>query len=124
VGNNRILADNIVNYQANRHRRVDLTAQLAHGVDPLDAMKILALHVSRIPNVMTAPPPDVGILEFNSAGTKLVVRPYCANEHYWQVYFDTNRAILAAGEEAGWPVPAPQQVIRQSPPVPAHMKVA
>ena len=23
----------------------------------------------------------------------LTARPYCRNEHYWQVYFDTNRAI-------------------------------
>jgi small conductance mechanosensitive channel len=55
-------------------------------------------------------------LEFNALGTKLVVRPYCANAHYWQVYFDTNEAILLAGREAGWPVPAPEQVIRQGGP--------
>jgi small conductance mechanosensitive channel len=116
VGNNKILGDNIVNYQANPYRRVDLTAQLAHGVDPLAAMKLLSARVALIPNVIAAPAPDVDILEFNSTGTKLVVRPYCANEHYWQVYFDTNRAILAVGAEAGWPIPAPQQVIRQAAP--------
>ena len=33
------------------------------------------------------------ILEFNAAGTKLVVRPYRHNDHYWQVYFDTNKAL-------------------------------
>jgi small conductance mechanosensitive channel len=115
VGNNRILGDNIANYAANPHRRVDLTAQLAHGVDPLAAMKLLAARVAQIPNVAASPAPEVEILEFNATGTKLVVRPCCANEHYWQVYFDTNKAILAAGAEAGWPVPAPQQVIRQAP---------
>ncbi len=114
VGNNKIFADNIVNYGANPHRRVDLTAQLAHGVDPLAAMKVLAARVRAVANVLAVPPPDVEILEFNAAGTKLAVRPYCANEHYWQVFFDTNKAILAAGAEAGWPVPAPQQVIRQA----------
>lgn len=118
VGNNRIFGDNIVNYQANPHRRVDLTAQLAHGVNPLAAMKILAARVAQVPNVVKSPAPEVEILEFNATGTKLVVRPYCANEHYWQVYFDTNKAILQAGEEAGWPIPAPQQVIRQAEPPP------
>jgi small conductance mechanosensitive channel len=116
VGNNRIFGDNIANYQANPHRRVDLTAQLAHGVDPLGARRILAARLAEIPNVLAAPAPEVEILEFNSMGTKLVVRPYCANAHYWQVYFDTNRAILLASEEAGWPIPAPQQVIRQGEP--------
>src|SRR2546429_4659589 len=32
------------------------------------------------------------ILEFNLAGPVLAVRPYCHTDHYWQVYFDTNRS--------------------------------
>ena len=34
----------------------------------------------------------VEILAFSPGGSTLA-RPYCRNEHYWQVYFDTNRAI-------------------------------
>lgn len=118
VGNNRVLGDNIVNYQANPYRRVDLVAQLAHGVDPLAAIGTLAARVAQVPNVVSKPAPEVEILEFNALGTKLVVRPYCANAHYWQVYFDTNRAILKAAGEAGWPVPAPQQLVLQAEPAP------
>ena len=39
------------------------------------------------------------------AGPVLCVRPYCSNEHYWQVYFDTNRLIREAFGEAGYPAP-------------------
>jgi small conductance mechanosensitive channel len=123
MGNSKVFGDTIINYQATSYRRVDLMAQLAHGVDPLVAMKLLAAKVAQVPNVLTTPAPDVEILEFNSAGTKLVVRPYCANEHYWQVYFDTNKAILVVGGEAGWPIPAPQQVVRHAEPTP-HVKAA
>jgi small conductance mechanosensitive channel len=35
------------------------------------------------------------------------VRPYCHNQHYWQVYFDTNRLIRESFGEAGFPAPAP-----------------
>jgi small conductance mechanosensitive channel len=35
----------------------------------------------------------------------LAVRPYCHTSHYWQVYFDTNRAIIATFGAAGYPVP-------------------
>jgi small conductance mechanosensitive channel len=28
------------------------------------------------------------------------VRPYCQNQNYWQVYFDTNRLIREACGEA------------------------
>jgi small conductance mechanosensitive channel len=40
------------------------------------------------------------------------VRPYCGNEHYWQVYFDTNEAIVRVAGEAGWPAPTPVQITR------------
>jgi hypothetical protein len=33
------------------------------------------------------------------------VRPYCANDHYWQVYFDSNRLIRDTFGEAGYPSP-------------------
>jgi hypothetical protein len=32
----------------------------------------------------------------------LAVRPYCHTDHYWQVYFDTNRLIREAFGEAGF----------------------
>ncbi len=40
---------------------------------------------------------------FNPLGPVLAVRPYCTNEHYWQVYFDTDRVIRETFGEAGFP---------------------
>ncbi len=113
VGNNKLFSDNIVNYTANPSRRVELVAQLAHAVDPQQAIEQLRARISHIPNVLTDPAPDVEILEFNLAGTKLAVRPHCHNDHYWQVYFDTNKAIAEVGATNAWPVPAPHQVWQQ-----------
>jgi small-conductance mechanosensitive channel len=33
------------------------------------------------------------------------LRPYTHTDHYWQVYFDTNKAIADAFGAAGYPVP-------------------
>src|SRR5262249_39107961 len=115
VGNNKLFGDNIVNYTHNEYRRVDLKAQIAHAVDPLDAIKQIKDRVAKIPNVRSDPAPSVDVLEFNEAGTLIAVRPYCHNDHYWQVYFDTNRAIQATGATAGWPIPAPHHVVLQKP---------
>jgi small conductance mechanosensitive channel len=116
VGNNKIFSDVVLNYSANAYRRVDVTAQLAHGVDPGAAIALIRARLARIPNVLATPEPDVEILEFNPAGTKLVVRPYCAPASYWQVFFDTNKALLEVGNQNAWPVPAPQQIILQAAP--------
>lgn len=105
VGNGKIFADNIQNYSANPYRRVDLTAQLDHSVDPKDAVVRLREKVAAIPNVVSQPGPDVEIGTFTERGPVLVVRPYTSNENYWQVYFDTNRAIRDVCAEAGYPVP-------------------
>jgi len=56
--------------------------------------------------------PDVEILEFNLAGPVLAVRPYRHTDHYWQVYFDTNRAIRESFGTAGFPVPEQHMVLR------------
>jgi small conductance mechanosensitive channel len=40
------------------------------------------------------------------------VRPYTHTDHYWQVYFDTNEAIVRVCKEAGWPAPTPTQISR------------
>lgn len=113
IGNNKIFADNIQNFSANPYRRVDLVAQLDHSVNVQDAIQLLKDQLSKIPNVMPEPAPDVEILEFNLSGPVLAVRPYCHNNDYWQVYFDTNKAIKESFGEAGYPVPEQHYQIRQ-----------
>jgi len=48
----------------------------------------------------------------NLNGPVIAVRPYTNNAHYWQVYFDTNEAIVRTCKEAGWPAPTPTQITR------------
>jgi small conductance mechanosensitive channel len=112
LGNGKIFGDTIQNYSANPYRRVELLAQLAHGVDPQSAIALLKPALAQIPNVMADPAPDVEILTFNLAGPVLAVRPYCNNKYYWQVYFDTNRLIRETFAKAGFPVPEQHYAVR------------
>jgi small conductance mechanosensitive channel len=112
LGNNKIFSDTIQNFSANPYRRVDLKAQLAHAVDHNAAIKLLKDRVAKVPNALAIPPPDVEILEFNFAGPVLAVRPYCHTDHYWQVYFDTNKIIRETFGSAGYPVPEQHFVVR------------
>jgi small conductance mechanosensitive channel len=111
VGNNKIFSDNIQNFSANPYRRVDLTATINNAVDHHQAIRILKERLARIPNVLATPAPDVDVIQFTAAGPQLCVRPYCSNEHYWQVYFDTNRLIRESFGEAGFPAPMPAYTV-------------
>jgi small conductance mechanosensitive channel len=111
VGNNKIFSDNIQNFSANAFRRVDLTATIGNSVDHHEAISLIKRKLSALPNVLSSPAPDVDVLQFTPAGPLLCVRPYCASQHYWQVYFDTNRLIREVFGEAGFPVPVPAYAV-------------
>jgi small conductance mechanosensitive channel len=112
IGNSKIFSDTIQNFSSNAYRRVDLKAQLAGrrrscgGDEPAQGERIATL-----PNVLSSPPVDVEILEFNLVGPVLAVRPYCHTDHYWQVYFDTNRIIRETLSSDAFPAPMPAQVV-------------
>ena len=78
-------------------------------------MELLRARMAAIPNVVAKPAPEVDILEFNLVGPVLVVRPFCHTDHYWQVYFDGNRAIRESLAEAGFPAPMPAQMVLTKP---------
>ncbi len=105
VGNNKVFSETIKNYSTQPHRRVDCVAKIANGVDSSDAIRRLKTALAGVANVKLTPAPEVEILEFTAEGPKLAVRPYCHTDHYWQVYFDTNKAIATTFGAAGYPTP-------------------
>jgi small conductance mechanosensitive channel len=111
IGNAKIFADTIQNFTANPYRRVELKCQLAGAADHVAAMQLLRAKLATVPNVLTEPAVEVEILDFNLVGPVLAVRPFCHNDHYWQVYFDGNRVIREALAEAGFPAPMPAQLM-------------
>ena len=114
VGNGKIFSDTVHNYTAMPVRRVDRLAQLAGGVNTAEAVTRLKAAVAKIPNVSTTQPPEVSVIDLNLMGPVIAVRPYTHNDHYWQVYADTNEAIVRVCAEAGWPAPAPTQINRNA----------
>ena len=113
IGNGKIFGDTIQNFSVLPVRRVERVAQLANGVDPIDAINRLKAAVALIPNISTDMAPEVNLLDLKLEGPQISVRPYCHTNHYWQVYFDTNEAIVRVCQEAGWPAPSALHLIKQ-----------
>jgi len=111
VGNAKIFGDSIQNFTVNDFRRVELKCQLAGSADHLAAMQLLREKLAELPNVLSEPKVEVDILEFNLVGPVLAVRPFCHNDHYWQVYFDGNRTMRESLAAAGFPAPMPAQAV-------------
>jgi len=111
IGNNKVFGDTIQNFTVNSFRRVDLKCQLSGAADHQAAIALLRDKIAQVPNVLAEPKVDVEILEFTLLGPVLAVRPYCHNDNYWQVYFDTNKVMREALAEAGFPAPMPAQSV-------------
>ena len=104
-----------------RHLPVDVAARVAPHKDvplprALEAVGVMTqarfadLVAERTGDIrltaeLATPAPDVEIVDFNERGPVLAVRPYTHTDHYWQVYFDTNRVIADTFGAAGYPVP-------------------
>jgi small conductance mechanosensitive channel len=106
VGNNKVFSDTIKNFSVQPHRRVECVAKVANTVDPREAIERLRPAIAAIKNVLATPAPEIDILQFTGEGPLLAVRPYTNTVNYWQVYFDSNRAIVEVFGVAGYPVPA------------------
>ncbi len=114
VGNSKIFSDTIQNYGLNPYRRVELTAQIGGAADPQMAIARLTDRLKKIPNVAVNPAPEVSILSFTPFGPVLAVRPYCHNDHYWQVYFDANMGIREVLGDGAFPGAAYPLVLQQA----------
>jgi small conductance mechanosensitive channel len=111
VGNNKIFSGDIQNFTANPYRRVELKAQISGAADHRQVMDVLKKAIkARVPNIKSDVGPDVEIETFTEFGPVLCVRPYCHNDHYWQVYFDTNKVIRE--ELANFPSAARSLVVK------------
>ena len=110
VGNNKLFSDNIINHSQNPHTRVEALAQVANGVNPFEVADRIRERVRKIQHVLSEPAPEVGVKEYNSAGTLIYVRPYVKGGTFEQeaVLGAVYQAI--ADSTAGLPVPAPHHV--------------
>ncbi len=110
VANNKIFSDNIKNFSAEPYRRVDCEVKLYHSVNVEEVLTRLRTAVETVANIKKEPAPIVQILAFTEEGPLFCVQPFCNNDHYWQVLFDTNLVIAQTVAANGWPAPAANEV--------------
>ena len=101
--------DNIRNFSTNPCRRVEISG----AADPKQVINAPKQRIRQIPNVTVNPEPDVVIPSFIPAGPVLAIRPCTNNQHYRQVYFDTNLAIREVLGDGAFPAPVPVFGIHQ-----------
>lgn len=102
IPNSEIAGEKIINFSAEKERRIDLKITASYDA-PIEAVKSAILGVLEDhPRTLDQPaPPLVRVNNFGESSIEYIVRVWCANSDYWDVYFDILEGIKAAFDRNG-----------------------
>ena len=93
IPNGDVTASSIKNYSREPVRRVDRSYCVSYDAST-EAVKAAVLEaVSRDERILADPAPFVRLLEYKGSTIEYVVRVWCKNSDYWDVYFNLNENV-------------------------------
>ena len=98
----------IVNYSAEKIRRVDLNFSTSYDCDIDKVSDILNEIVNNHPLVLKEPEPFVKLASHGESALNYVVRVWVESENYWTVNFDLVENVKKAFDQNGISIPYPQ----------------
>jgi len=119
IPNKAAWGGNIVNYTHNRTRRIDMEAGVSYSDDLNLVIKTTMDVLKSDTRILEDPAPQVAVKEMADSAVVFVVRPWVKTADYWDVFFDTQKAIKEAYDAAGISIPFPQMDVHldgQEPP--------
>jgi small conductance mechanosensitive channel len=109
IPNGNITTDNIINYTANKRRRLDLVIGVAYDADLKKTQKLLMKVITGHEKVLTNPEPVVEVNELGASSVDFIVRPWVKTEDLWQTKWDLMKDIKIELDKAGIGIPFPQR---------------
>lgn len=107
VPNGNLMNTNIVDYSTAEFRRVDLDFSCAKSEDPARIQSIMLAVMEDNSKVLSSPAePFARVSGGTNEAMNFIVRAWCRNGDYWDVYFDLTQGIIEALAAAGVQAPA------------------
>ncbi len=108
IPNKQVWGNNIINYTHNDTRRIDLETGVGYDDDLDLAIRTSLKTLNKHPKVLKDPAPQARVKSMDDSAVTLVVRPWVKTDDYWDVFFDLQKALKEAYDEAGLNIPYPQ----------------
>lgn len=106
--NGNLTASNIINYNANSTRRVDLEICVSYDSDIEEVKKILKNIVDENEKILKDDRNLIRLLKHDSSSLNFIIRSWVKTEDYWDVYFDLMENIKKTFDENNIKIPYPQ----------------
>jgi small conductance mechanosensitive channel len=111
IPNAKLSGDNIINYSAQKTRRVDMTVGVAYDADLSKVRDVLKDIISKESRAHTDPGPLIAVAELADNSVNFIVRVWTDKGDYWGVKFDMIETIKNRFDEEGIGIPFPQREI-------------
>ncbi len=114
IPNGPLSTGNIINYNAEATRRVDLKVSVEYGSDVETVKEILLSLASAHPKVLDNPKPFARMSEMSDNSIDFTFRVWALTENQWDVFYDLNEQIYTKLLEKGLNIPFPQLTIHMA----------
>ena len=101
IPNGDVTAGSVINYSREPLRRVDRTFTASYDSSTEDVKAAILDAIAKDGRILSDPAPFVRLLEYKGSTVEYVVRVWCKNADYWDVYFDLNENVRESFAEKG-----------------------
>ena len=105
IPNSTITSSNIINYNANNRRRLDLVYSVAYDQDIEKVRAAILETVKANKLIFTDPEPIVAVKEHGPSSINFACLIWCSSEDYWNVFYYMQEQVKLAFDSKGIEIP-------------------
>ncbi len=105
IPNSYITSNNIINYNAEERRRLDLLFSISYDSDFEKAKSVIRQVISENNRILTDPEPLVAVKEHGASSINIACLIWCSSNDYWDIYYYMQEAVKTAFDKNSIPIP-------------------
>ena len=99
IPNSYITTNNIINYNAEDRRRIDLVFSISYNNDFEKAKELIRKVIAENSKILTTPEPLIAVKEHGQNSINLACLIWCASDDYWDTYYYMQEAVKVAFDQ-------------------------
>ncbi len=105
IPNSYITTNNIINYNAEERRRLDLVFSISYDADIEKARDVIRQVITENNLILTDPKPLIAVKEHAASSVNLACLIWCSSNDYWDIYYYMQEAVKVAFDNNNVSIP-------------------
>lgn len=105
IPNSYITSNNIINYNAEDRRRLDLVFSVSYDADIAKAKQVILEVIQKNNLILTDPAPIIAVKEHAASSVNIACLIWCSADEYWNVFYYMQEAVKLSFDENNISIP-------------------